>query len=251
MTARDYIDEVMLRLIRMNVMNEMNPGVILTFLNRARRDAQRETMKLFPERYGKILIDNLAGVYASEFEIAVNYTNENIKVIEYELPDDFLDSVVVKIGWDSNVSEARHVSKRELYGVGMHAFNMPTIWEPVYAIDRRIDEAGYPYKIYISGISYLFDQGFTPTLEMWYQSALHYIEDVNSLETSDNELTLPVEIEELVINYTLLYCSELVGQEFQYEVVSSQIDAILSLLQQTYQISIMRKYELIPSKEKV
>lgn len=243
MTGKDYIDEIKLRLMRLGISKEANDPLILSYINEGRRAVQQATMYLYPERYGKIARIAVAEEnLITEYVIPPNASNKITDVWRVAMPDDFIRANVVIVEWLSNVgdnagvtyrTEARRMDKRELYNIQAHSWNVPTIWDPAYAVEKST-LAGTDWYIYIAGLNYdvqtLFDIAATVVLEVWYVAAL------NDIEYTDSEITIPPQIEELTVHYALYYLLQKMFELDAATVVMTDIVMLQQSLQMNYEI---------------
>ncbi len=244
MTGRDYIDELILRLARHDVSTDMNTPSLLTFINRARQRVQKATMPLYPERYGKIFRFSVGGPIGSNGFLTL------------QLPIDFLDVFVILLEWraSSNVTyrtEARRTDAREISNVVEHSWNGPSEWTPVYTIQRPINSSppfvtDYYYNCLISlganGQAFL-DNVTNVVAEIVYTSAL------DDLELDDDDETIPVDVEELVIYYAMLLSLQRSQEEIAVQSVQAEINMLMELFKTTYDVGKAKETVLLPSKE--
>jgi len=255
MTAKEYIDEVKLRLMRIGVTLSLTDQLILTYINRARREVQKHTMDLFPERYGKvqnILLANLSAY--TDFGIkGTGYSGRAVAVRRGQLSADFIKQyvVLVKYSVGENVifSEARYMTKPEMYAIGMHAFNTTTLGNPAYTCERSM--ADNNWYIFIADL----DADATATVSgiyIYYIAAIHDLEDtavVGAAYVNDTELVIPPDAEEMVVYYTMLYCMQNIAEESALESIRGDIGNLMGLLQTSYYVEKRKMGILIPSKE--
>jgi hypothetical protein len=244
MRARDYIDDVKLRLMRNDVMNDLDDATIMTFVNWARRKVQHTTMSLVPERYGKI-------VELTPTEV----TEEGLN--RYLLPEDCINVYVAYFeyndeeGGDTTISEMRYVTNREIETTLDHDFNGPTLQYPIYTV--------------YYGISGVFTRD---VLEMSYGSynlsgdiekiIVYYIAAVNDLEylqtavqplMDDDETVIPAEYDELVVLYAVLYSLQVMQEEVAKTSTEAEIELVVKGLKQEYDKEKARVGMFLPSKK--
>lgn len=259
MTGKDYIDEVKLRLFRSAVVLNLGDSQILSYVNRARKDVQKLTMTLMPERYSRIIrigIDSTKIKY--EYSQDNTYANRNVTVFELELPEEFIDMTTVILDWQETAtqikyrSESRRVDKRELFSVGKHSWNVPTHMRPIYTVERDLYRQGLEpsneWKLYISGLDIaggqtLLDISNYVFAEVWYVAALRDLED------EDIERVIPASVEELVVYYTMLYCLRHIQELYAYSTIKAEVKAIEDNLSVSYEQKKAKETILLPSKE--
>jgi hypothetical protein len=243
-TAQGYIDEVKLRISRLGVVSSLNDPFVLTCINRARHEVQKNTLTLYPERYGKIL--NLATFANDAYsEINLPASNKVVGVIYYTLPDDFIEPYVVLLKWGGNVSEARQVAKRELFNVGKNAWNYPTSGRPVCATERYNNAGVWEWRLYVSDVSAIANY----SVDLWYVAAIDEIENADVADLDDTEVTIPPNIEELVLLYSMLYCLENINIEWAYQSIGAEIKIAESVISQDYMLKEVLQEQKLPSKE--
>ena len=284
MNAKEYIDEIILRASRLDVNLELDSPTILTFLNRARRDVQKGTMSLFPERYGKITEIAITSGMAQSSGVVKDINGRAYTIFEVPCPNDFIDPWVVilrykvngtvpgaSVAWTNAIfnSECRRVSQREIYGVQTQQWNKPTIQNPVYSVEsKNVDQMttnthNYPY-LYICGLDMdkdktIFHADYSSIitdvkLELWYVAALPDIEDTPTDligSVPDDEITIPPDFDELVIYNTLMYCLQKVNAGAAYDLVSAERQSINQILEQAYADTKNKMSSLLPSKESI
>lgn len=222
MTAKQYIDEVKLRLPRTLVEQYLNDARLLTLLNRARQRAQQATIGVYPERYGKVELIPLA---ESSLDVTLSiddtiHGTSELNAYSFPLPATLIKCIHLNLHFELDGvtyrRECRNATKQELYGVVTHNWNKPTTVSPLYVIEKKIsDESagrGTGDWCYILGLQYgnsqtLFDVAENIKVELWYTSALN---DLTFAATSqgkavDEDTVLPPSNEEMVIYTTIMY----------------------------------------------
>jgi len=284
--AKEYIDDIKLRCSRLSVNLELDDPTILTIINAARKKTQQATLALFPERYGKIVLLDVADLVLDTRSSGFNPThNYQIDVYSIPLPTDFIDAHVVKLRFqldgefpvDSGVThtnttynmEARRYDKRELYKVLMQSHNRPTIYSPIYSIERNpvsvsngtATNTGTGYNLLIAGLDtasgYLFSEpeyvADTGRIEVWYTALVSELEEFPTLGApADQEVTIPAEFEEMVMLNAMVACMQKVR-------AAEQITGEVLMELQEYEQEVMSAYTvtkqkagtLLPSREAV
>lgn len=277
LNARQYIDEVKLRLSRHNVTLELDDPTICTFVNRARREVQYSTLGLLPECYGKIV--QLSALVQDSSLSQTNTThNRPTTVYRVSLPLDFIEPTVVMLRYtltgviaslgrtfngETYDYEARRVDKRELFGVQMQSWNQPSIIAPVYVVEKKLVDlaAGALANpiLYLGGLDIdnattLVDVADRVVVEVWYTAALPDLELVPSLAPGappDQELALPMEFEELVVYNAMIDCLQKIGAQSAIPSVKAELELLQSLVEDTYSTVKLQAGPLLPSKEAI
>lgn len=265
MTAQQYVDEVKLRLSRTDIVLELNDPLILSYVNKARREVQRATLDIIPERYGEVYNVNLLQVLYDQGEVINTYSGRDIRVITLALPDDIIDVYTALLyykmdassAWAPDVTykaEARRMTKTEMYNVLMHSWNTPSIYRPVYAVERSVVNGVYGYWMFISGFDVeagvtLWDIANSIRSEIWYIKALDDLETYNAAGGVDNEPVIPADIEEVVVYYAMLYCLQNIKEIDSVQSVAADLEQLISVISQNYTLTEQRQLQMLPSKE--
>lgn len=256
MNAREYIDEVLTRLTRLQVVLKLDPPQVLTYINRARRIVQQLTVKYEPERYAIIyefpILDNQ---YVTDF-VDVSYSMPNLRVYYINLPNELLDVFVYIIRWIKEGvtyrSEAREHSRYEMQNILRNTWRVPTPYNPVYCVNRELVNNVFIWRAYMAGLQ--FDENetimqYNPIAEIWATKTIEHIEDYNITGQPDDELFIPPAFEELVINYAMLFCLQQVHNEFAYNVVMTEIQYLENIMNVQREMVFQKQELLLPSKE--
>lgn len=264
MTAQQYLDELKLRLNRMEVAVSGNDQLLMNYINRARRQVQGMTLDLFPERYAKIARFALPNVVDANSTILNSYAQEPINAYRLLLPDDLIDTFEVLIEWIDLVTgvtyrqQCRRLTKQEYWNVQMSAWSVPTIDRPTYTIEETIA----PVKsLLLSGLNYmnglvnttLWDVA-TPAgvmVELWYTAIVPDIEywDNQLLPQTDTEMSIPPDVDELITYYAMQYFLQNTTKVYAQQSVQAEIDLLFQMIRVNYETKQLKGAELLPSKE--
>lgn len=258
MTAQEYIDDIKLRLLRLNIDIDLNDEFILTMINRARTEVQVATYSLFPERYASIYtasysaaqVDSLKSDTLS-LDSQASYKAVNVQIIP--MPSNMMEIYNVIVKWNSAIrgdnwsTNCRQVTKEELFEIQNHAWNAPSADNMIYTIEK----IGNTNTLYVSDLSVASSDldSNTVDVEAWYISALSNLENINATGGDDSESVVSPEVEELVIYYAMLYCLEGVYDDIAYDYIRNEINLIDTSLKANYQVQKERVGSLLPSKE--
>jgi len=282
--AKEYIDDLRLRLSRLDVKLEIDDSTLLTVLNAARRRTQTLTLSLYPERYGRVMtLDITTDLNLIPEDEVLNAThNDTINVYYAVLPPDFIDAqaVILRYNMDGtawgvtydNVTfshEARRFDKRELYGIQEQSWNRPTYTAPVYGIERNIITvtggapaiSGNNYYLLFAGLSdgnqtimdiSAFQHG---RVEVWYTALVPDLELFPSGSpgtVSDLELAIPIEFEELTMLNAMVSCLQKVRNAEQLLIdARGELAEWEGLVSEMYSVGKLKESTLLPSKEEV
>lgn len=245
MTARDYIDEVKVGLLRYEISTFFSDPEILSYINRARRDAQRLTIGRYPERYSVILNVTLtedAGLYPGRYYAV--------------LPDGIMDIVGVYLNYtDINTtaavsSRARQSSYRELSSILTHSWNAPSIKEPAYLMQRSPITDENNLYLFIGDLTLdINDYATGVSVEIWATVAIGEIEDYDIAGADDTEVIVPTMFEELVILLALKTCIEKTHDQAAIGGVMVEINDYAGLFDLTEYFKMESQTILLPSKE--
>ena len=265
MTAKEYIDEVKLRLPRNIIEKWLNDARLLTFINRARRDAQRATISVYPERYGMVELVPLAAD-SKDNSLSVDSTLYNfgdLGVYSFPLPQTMIECIQVNLHFEiSGVTyrrECRNATKKELFNTMVHSWNRPTTISPVYVIEKKLEDEssgrGTGDWCYLIGLQYgrtqtLFDVATNIKAQVWYTAALNDLTLASTYynKADDDDVTMPPNIEELVINTSILYALQSVNI-FEEESVTAYIEMYKKSIRNMYEIEEIIETHGIPSQE--
>lgn len=326
MTAKEYIEEVMLRLSRFDVISQLNEPLILTYINKGRQQAQRFSLEVMPERYGRISILPISPNFVPAYT-TTSYYGKVTRMYPVVLPNDFINvyrvilryqtvSEVVEdepipmpegiytipvedrgstyevvvgsvlyppingttytvgqtftpdatLGWDifsfgngdvlqklggtGTLSDVREIEVRsyhheELYHSNILAINPPMLFSPIYVVMANND---LNYQLLIAGLditsntSIFADENYSNVFcEVWYTVAIGELEYRTATNGIDNELTIPVPLEELVINYAMLHSLRHVNHKAGIELLIKEVRLLESLITQNYDLGIQTK----------
>jgi hypothetical protein len=252
----DYIDEIKLRLSRYQIAYT-DDMLLLTYLNRARRQVQLITYKLMPERYGDIAVIEInTSNYQLHSEIRSNFASIPIRVYQLPLPNNLID-ITTCIFYsqdrrDDSIfrAEARETTKEELFNSTRSSFSTPTIHNPIYTWERNHDpnltfgDEVNPcfYKLLITGFDYYINSTQTSWLVNHIGNVeLYYIYGLDELDLEDTDYNIPTIYEEVVIYYAMLYCLQVGDVK---DSIKLEIQNMLGLIKENYETNI-----LLPSQE--
>lgn len=255
MTAREYIDDIKLRLLRYGVDADLNSELILTFINKARRSVQRILLPLYPERFATIFtVTHSAGNINNNLSLtsntAMSYVNSD--VYTYALPSWFIDSYEVIVRWNSILhggvwtSRARRFSQQEMNTVLSNTWNAAVMEDPMYSSEF----VGNQPFLNISGLTPIqADASGNVSIDIYSIVALSSLEDVNTGGVSDTETVIPSFAEEIVIYEAMLLCLEVLNQPVAYQMVEQEKSFVESSIVMNYGTKRQREEVLLPSKE--
>jgi hypothetical protein len=259
MTAKEYVDEVMLRLSRYDVILELNEPLILTYINKGRQQAQRFTLESMPERYSRITRFPIATTPYPNYSVK-NYYGNQIHFYSIPMPNDMIKvfRVVLRYTpgstWTPQRIDARYYTFKEIFNTNVLSINPPTVISPIYTVMANNDNN---YQVLISGTQrtngnwmgqntledILHERSgfYNIDVEIWYTVAIFELEYRTQANTIDNELTLPVPLDELVINYAMLHCLRHVKHAEGIGLLMKEIKLLESLITQNYELGIQKK----------
>lgn len=244
MTAKEYVDEVKLRLQRLSVVLSMDDGTVLTFVNRARREIQQSYSGMYPEFNGRIAVITPSGAYAPGLA-------NGLSVYKAQLPVNCTEVTVVITTNGAYRHEARRVDFRELYGVQMQSWNPPRVWSPVYAVRFDPVESNATHdgpELYVCGIA-----PGSP-LEVWYTAVVDFLElfpDDDASNPPDDEDFIPWHFQELVILNAMLDCMQKIDAGNMNESIKAETAMLEQIVQDVYKTSRMKQGSLLPSKQSI
>ncbi len=260
MTIKEYADEVRLRLERQSVALALDEPTVALLVNRARRDVQNACLSSHPERFGRVqVVDGAAFIPRAEMSVTNPASSRLINVYELPLPQDFIDPVVAILQYiHAGVTyrwEARRADKRELHAVLMQSWNLPTITQPIYVVEREPNDP--TPKAFVAGLetgggTLFSDAAFTDVkFEFWYTAALNHLELFpNPPSTvSDDESRIPWQFEELVIWTAMTDALQKIEAPKALASVRAEIESLRDLLKVDYVEDKLKAGRLLPSRE--
>lgn len=257
MNAKEYVEELMLRLSRFDVIKDLNEPLMLTYINKGRQQAQRLTIAYMPERYSRRSVFPIENQPMAQYNTRA-YDGQLVSLYPVVLPDDFLDSYRVILQYTLNnverLVECRRYTMDEIYNTNILAINPPKIFTPIYTVVANND---INYRLLIAGLdlssnnNIFADENYSDVMcEVWYTVAINELEGRNSNNQIDNELTLPIHIEELAINYAMLHCLRHVKHEEGIQLLIQEVQLLESMFMQNFEQNIVAtNLELATSQE--
>lgn len=249
MTARDYIDEIKLRLNRLGVSSTLNDPLILNYVNKARRDVQVATMGVVPEKYGRRDVVNISTAVIDDDAMQHLYYNIPIEVRRFPLPVDYLDIVSFWLSWDGNFREARKVNKQELHNVKTHCFNAPTIDRPIYILESKqsdyfgsLDNICYIAGVELNGQS-IFETSVV-TAEIWAIVTLQDFDRYNEVEP-----VFGPDLEEFTVKQAMIYCMNDIKHIALKQSLQVQANDYKEMVLQNYTVYRDKPILKLPSQE--
>lgn len=255
MRVSDYITEVKLSLLRLNVLRDLSDPEILTYVNTARHEVQRLSHRLYPEWYGRRLRYSAPDSFDVNSESQSIYGGLNVQVDVYTLPEDFIDAYHVEVRYtaifnadnESVEAEARYMTKQEMYNVQSHAWNTPSMNRPAYTIvtnsttRRKELHLALPNSVWTTG---------TVRVTVWYTAVLEYLDDnVALVGGDDREDTIPIWLDEMVVSYATGYALLQMKEMDLYKANMAELQSLKNLYISNYDIEKTKETVLLPSKE--
>jgi len=256
MTAREYIEDIYLRLLRYGVDTNLNSELILTYINKARQSVQKLLLPVYPERFASVItLPISSGNLNTDLSLTSIQTGgyTDINVHTFQLAPPIIDIYEVSATWTSFIHNgtwsvrAREFSHKEMFATLSHSWNF-----------AGMEELGYVYEmvdaipfIHIADLSQAISDNTNNdvVVNIYATVAISDLEDVNAAGISDVETVIPSFVEELVIYEALLMCLELLNQKTVYDIVSQEKQIIEKALITNYVVKQQRKEVLLPSKE--
>jgi hypothetical protein len=266
----EYISEIKLRMHRLNVLNNLSDIQLATYMNMARKQAQRLAVDLVPHRFARIVRLNISSVSEQYSNTANNfYGQQRVLLHRVILPRDFIDAYSVRLSFVLNgqdrLYEARKYSMEEMFTINAHTWNKPLPTSPVYALsvedivgNTRNDKN---WVMYLGGLTIdtnltLFDtvdDGTVPEVEVWYTAILPDLEldaeDIYNAGDAEDDLTMPPDIEEFAINMATFYALQYIGAQQQAQIVNAEINRLRQLITENYFTAEQKASSLLPSQE--
>ncbi len=252
-TMRTYAQEVLQRLDRYDVAKHVDFGMLETVINLARLDVQMATLQAVPERYSRLHRPPNVPVFSAvdsarlrEVDAATGTLRTTVnRVGVVNLPEDFIVEVAVGYDYYENLWPARGVSKRDLYTTLTKSFTKPTERNPIYCIEKLIGN---------TATNLLFCAGGTlPTvggkIEIWYLAKLPWLQISTSAGTSDVEVRIGYDLQELVILISCLRIMETISGADARNLIRQDVEMALSAIERQYEGQIDRSRLLVEARE--
>jgi len=232
MTALEYIEEVKRRLDRRTIAMLGNDALLLTYINKARKEVQKFTIELQNFRYGRITRLPVSVLPWLPYTLNANYLGQTINLYPVALPIDFIKEYLVTVdiidnGNLLNTAICRYTTLSELTKIQYNAFNFPSRMNPVYTIinDNNQD------ILLIGGI----DVGSGAHIaEIWHTVVIKDLEFRDVLGFEEPELVIGPDTEELVVLYAMSMVLSHVGAPSDYQILSNEIKLMESYIMQNY-----------------
>jgi hypothetical protein len=270
MDAKDYVDEVKLRLSRHDVALDLDEPTVLMYVNEARQAVQRSTMNFYPSNYGK-RFNMTAGAGGANWtlgrSVGFSARGATITVESYKatLPTDVIDLVSVQTQHTIQVQvtnpnpppatitqaqtrtyEARRVDFREMFNVMQHSFNRPTPQTPIYAIETNTVTGDK--VLHLSVGQGKAQNGAGTGVVIWYVAALAPL-DLTPNPTI--EMYIPWQFQEMVVMGAMVSCLQRIQANDHLPSVKAELQAYESLKADLYTTSKQRATAWLPSGEAV
>lgn len=254
MTAKEYIDDLKLRLTRYQVGHDLSDEMLLSFINKARASVQRVLLPMYPERFSTIIsIPHTPASLNQDLSLTtvetLGYTN--INVYTYVMPNWFIDAYEVIIQWtdqEQNIvqSHCRRHNLNEMYGLYSNSWNQPMISTYTYALEDN----GVNTLMHIAGLDAIGLVLQTDVvINIFCTAALSDLEHITAgALANDTETVIPSFAEELVVTEALLYCFEVLNNKIALDGLRMEKQRLERSLILNYGTKQQREEILLPSK---
>lgn len=252
-TMRQYAQEVLQRLDRYDVAKHVDFGMLETVINLARLDVQMATLQAVPERYSRLHRPASPPTFVptdsarmQEVDSATG-TLRNIvnRVGVVTLPEDFIVEVAVGYNLNENLWPARGVSKRDLYTTLTKSFTKPTPRNPIYCIEKRVTDTG-TRLLFCAGETLPYTGSL---VEIWYLAKLPWLQISNAAGTTDAEVRIGYDLQELVILISCLRIMETISGPDARGLIRQDVEMALSAVERQYEGQIDRSRLLVEARE--
>lgn len=257
MNTKEYLDELMLRLGRFDVISELNEPLMLSYLNKGRQQAQRFTLEYMPERYSRVSRFSIGQTPVSTYTTR-DFYGTTIGLYPVDLPSDFINPFRVILKYELQGRpysfECRYYTLSEVYNANVLSINPPKYFSPIYTVQANNDNE---YKILIAGLDLsagksIFEDGRYTNIEceVWYTCAIGELELRNQNNDIDVEVTLPIGVEELAIEYAMYHCLRHVKHVEGMSLLMQEIQLLEQMLNQNYQQNkVVENVDIATNKE--
>lgn len=281
-TINRYIDEIKLKLARLEVVKEYGDEFIVSAFNSARKEIYKVVKGVFPERFSQIIqlnlnvnmLDPTLDAYYQILDNAQTLINHRVRCVRVPLPENFVDPYVVILRYTNGDNilnfECRQIDRRELNKTQGHSWIIPMTSNPVYFVqDEFLNELNTNYGLYnqtnaattsmpktlclfgieTSYIGNLFtDEMEDIMIELWYVNALPDLE--SSTGNIEQEINFPPEFDELLITATMvnLLASSSEMESYQSALIEKEMQ--FKLMEEAFNMGKQKKATFLPSNEK-
>jgi hypothetical protein len=273
LTARDYISEVKLRLLRSQVNDEFDDMTILTQINRSRRNIAMLTMDVFPDFYINRIQIPLGPPFGPNNDPTLSYPiygvgralvhRYNIPMQDFVKPAEVWISFISGINNDTRVWQVRLVSRKEFHNTVAHSMNSPLSITPVAFFEQNITTGATTLVIAFevsNYVNYIWNNGLNTCnliihyyclpadLELYSDLTPGNIVTPNAF-AADTDIDIPPFLQDLVILQAILYL--LMSQKYQtiYQKFKDEFSIVWSLLLSNKEIEKYQQETLLPSKK--
>ncbi|MBL8000198.1 MAG: hypothetical protein JNL32_16365, partial [Candidatus Kapabacteria bacterium] len=150
----DYYDEMMMRLRRYYVSQELDAGTAEMIINRARRDVQMAILPIYRERFtcwlnmnqvvGNTVVEETTRRRTMTRFGGTQTTNRSYVM---QLPADFIEADVVIVEGSLGSYEASELSKREFYSIMGQSWAYPSPHTPKFCVEKDTEQPNYVIRV--------------------------------------------------------------------------------------------------------
>lgn len=257
MTLSSYISEVKLSLARLKVKIDLSDPEIISFINYGRHEVQRIFHRLRPEWFGKITTIPITETFNQNSVVLDTFSGLEIKAAVETLPADTIDVYSVICEYSDYLEDdgvtplsalARYANSEEFYKTQMHSWALPTIERPIYTIETN--RSSNRKEIHFGLPTTIWDDTDVE-LTVFYTAVIPYIEELNTLTgTQDEENTLPIWADELIVKYATYYALKQTEDQSLAQIVMAGINSHKQLYLNNNHLKHFKWNVDLPSKEK-
>ena len=240
-TMRQYLDELKIRLNRKDLADIFNDVQLNRIINRSRRLVQSATLDGYQYLYGKTAVyQNINSILQTD-KVPHYIVRDGYVVLS--MPDDLLDVCTVEISYKrKNIerrTEARKVSQEEENRIAKSPWTSMYTISPTYYLRQSDNWQGY--EMVVAGIN---PQSVNISNLKIYINYLYLIKELeyvalNLSDTSDEmETELPLQLQELVLLYSLLHCRIKFTPKEGLQQINEEIASYEELIGVSYAIEI-------------
>jgi hypothetical protein len=254
MTSYNYIDSLKELLSSIDVNQTLNDELLLTYINQARADVERLTMRLYPERYGDIWNTYITPLTTTKSNIG-NNRKSNSTVFIIPLTTDFIDIYECIFYWNigsiSYQAQGRKVIKQEFYSILSNSFLNGQVQSPIYCEEV------------LNGVKNLYVTGFdiqngtlldrmpegneTINVEIYYLKAINDM-DLYVTGAADVEYYIPDMFLNMVTDIAAIYAlnTNPIKESLEVMIQSKMKDIGID-----YETSKLKAQELLPTQQQI
>lgn len=268
MNLREYIDELKLRMMRIEVAVNFDDLTLASAINSARKTILLQTLDIYPNLFisDAIFVFSPTENFDPLYFNVVNYQGTTLNTYRFQMPSDFIKPVECWLTWKgvdgiTEWKQIRIVGKKEFYSSIRHSFNTTHDTTLLGHFDQQITD-GLVYFTFSLPQTIANDSNNSDfMLTVFY----HYLPDDLELYTdiakgdlvvpgttiADSETVLPTFLEDLVVKQAMVDLLSTIDQANAYQRAKDELNISMQIIKFNKKIEYLRKRSLLPSKKTI